>query len=70
MYWLNRWSFNDGPLPPNVLVTSSEMLSTLTVIATNDSNSGAYTCTANSTDRGVLNRDTAYIEVVGKWINI
>lgn len=58
--------FNDGPLPMNSLVSESDTSSLLTLFTVENGNTGAYTCTANSADRDVVNDDTAYVEVVGE----
>lgn len=60
------WMFNDGPLPMNSLVSESDTSSLLTLFTVENGNTGAYTCTANSADRDVVNDDTAYVEVVGE----
>ncbi len=41
---------------------SSELMLTFA----EEENSGEYTCIANNTERNVVNKDTAYVEVVGK----
>ena len=65
-YLYFSWLFNDGPLPLNSLVSMSSTVSLLTLVSVEDDNMGAYTCIANSTDRNVMNEDTAYVEVIGK----
>ena len=44
----------------------STAVSLLTLVSVEDSNAGAYTCTANGLNSSVVNEDTAYVEVVGK----
>ncbi len=43
----------------------SVTVSILSIMETNNLNRGAYTCTVNDTDRGVINRDTSYVDIVG-----
>ncbi len=64
-FCLFRWTFNDGPLPLNALLMDSLTVSILSIRETNNLNGGAYTCTVNDTDRGVINRDTSYVDIVG-----
>lgn len=58
--------FDDGSLPPNSLVRTTPTASLLLLVSVEDDNTGAYTCTANNTNLGVINDDTTYLEVVGE----
>ena len=58
--------FDDGPLPLNAMILNNpNSTSILTLVAVEDDNTGAYTCTADSVDRNIRNQDTAYVEVTG-----
>lgn len=62
--------FNDGLLLSNTAVVDdfSLTVSVLTIKRANDSNSGAYTCIVNDPKIGVINRDTAYVDVTGEFL--
>ena len=62
------WSFQDGPLPANSVVTphSSGLASVLVISGAVLENAGAYTCRANNTARGVVNEDTSYVAITGE----
>ena len=45
------------------------MTSLLTLVSIEHSNTGTYTCTANTTG-GVVNEDTAYLEVMGELLTL
>ncbi len=63
------WLFNDGPLPINSLVdAASAGVSQLTLVSVEDANAGAYTCIASGLNSSVINDDTAYVEVVGEFL--
>ena len=61
------WSFEDGPIPGNAIVSGTDTESVLTLTAALGNNTGEYTCRVNNTDIGVVNEDTAYLEVTRKW---
>ncbi len=63
-----RWMFNDGFLLSNIAVIDNLTMSILTIRKANDSNSGAYTCIVTDPLLGVVNRDTAYVEVTGECV--
>lgn len=69
LLFLLSWSFNDGPLPSNVIVFDvSPMSSLLVLYATDSTNDGAFTCMATDAATGIVNEDTAYITVSGTTI--
>lgn len=66
--FLPSWSFNDGPLPSNVVVDNiSPMESLLMIYVVDSTNDGAYTCMANNSATGTAIEDTAYISVSGTY---
>ena len=69
LLFLLSWSFNDGPLPSNVIVFDvSPMSSLLVLYATDSTNDGAFTCMATDAETGIVNEDTAYITISGTTI--
>ena len=60
------WTFEDGPIPSNAVQDMTATESTLTITSAVDSNTGEYTCTVNNTMIGVVNEDTAYLDVTRK----
>lgn len=61
-----RWTFNDGPLPPNAVVYDLSSTASLLMLYTiDDTNAGAFTCVANNSATGMIIVDTAYITVSG-----
>jgi hypothetical protein len=61
------WTFDDGPLPRNVRVVAKDSgpaSSVLALTQVTEENSGAYTCLASSTSRGITNEDTSYLSIM------
>ena len=62
------WTFEDGPIPSNAVQDMTATESILTITSAVDSNTGEYTCTVNNTMIGVVNEDTAYLDVTRKCL--
>ena len=60
------WTFEDGPVPSNAVLDMTTTESILTITSAVDGNTGEYTCKVNNTAIGVVNEDTAYLDVTRK----
>ena len=64
-------NFDGGLLPMNAAVMQDSVLTSVLVLSdVSLENTRTYTCTANNTDRGVVNDNTSYLTVASKYIYV
>lgn len=65
-YTICRWTFNFGPLPPDVIETSTASTSVLRLLSLGRDSEGIYTCMATRRDLAVVADASAHVQVRGR----